>query len=142
MSIFDSNNVEIKVFYTYKKKNNSELLFVLSDEQVEKMMKNADTEKQVFCLTTEWSLLTWSEQNNAVNLAYQNLNPKGERFFDHVAYRDAIIKAGLKKWDAKVNDQIVPVTPEAIDKLPSDLVISLYSKYEKFLYYTDEELGN
>ena len=143
MSLFDANLVEIKLYYTFKEKDNSKLLIVLTDEKAEEMLKDEDQKDKVESLSTKWSVMNWKEQNISVEKAYSKTNNlTGEKIFDHIAYRDSIIKSCLKQWDAKANGQDVPVTPEAIDMLPGDIVMSLYSQYEKVLDYTEAELGN
>lgn len=143
MSLFDANLVEIKLYYTFKDKNGSNLLLVLSDEKAEEMLKNEEKKSSVEALTTKWSTMNWREQNVSVEKAYSKANAlTGERTFDHISYRDAIIKSCLKQWDIVVDGKPVPVTPDAIDSLPGDVVMSLYSKYEKVLDYTEDELKN
>ena len=143
MSLFDANLVEIKLYYTFKEKGNSKLLVVLKDEKAEKMLEDDGQKDKVELLTTNWSIMNWKEQNISVERAYSKSNNlTGEKIFDHISYRDSIIKSCLKQWDAKANGQPVPVTPEAIDRLPGDIVMGLYSKYEKTLDYTEEELKN
>lgn len=143
MSLFDANLVEIKLYYTFKEKCNSKILVVLTDKKAEKMLEDEDQKKEVESLTTQWSIMNWREQNISVDKAYSKSNNiTGEKVFDHIAYRDTIIKSCLKKWDAKANGQDVPVTPEAIDMLPGDIVMALYAQYEKMLDYTEDELGN
>ena len=143
MSLFDANLVEIKLYYTFKEKAGAKILAVLTDEKAEEMLQNEETKGKVELLTTQWSVMNWREQNMTVEHAYAKANPMtGEKVFDHVSYRDTIIKTCLKQWDILVNGQPVPVTPDAIDKLPSEIVMGLYSRYEKVLDYTEEELGN
>jgi hypothetical protein len=143
MSLFDANLVEIKLYYTFKDKNGSNLLIVLSDEKAEEMLNDEEKKESVDVLVTKWSTMNWREQNASVEKAYSKTNSlTGEKTFDHISYRDTIIKSCLKQWDIKVNGQAVPVTPDAIDNLPGDIVMSLYAKYEKVLDYTEEELKN
>jgi len=143
MSLFDENLIEIKLYYTFKKKGNSKILLILEDEKAEKMLADEDKKAEVEFLTTYWSIMNWNEQNSSVNHAYSRTNEQtGEKIFDHVAYRDIIIKSCLKKWDIAVDGQAVPVTPDAINRLPGDIVMGIYSKYEKELDYSEEELGN
>jgi hypothetical protein len=143
MSLFDANLVEIKLYYTFKEKGNSKLLVVLTDEKAEELLKNEEKKDKVEALTTKWSVMSWNDQNVSVEKAYSKSNRvTGEKEFDHVTYRDSIIKSCLKQWDIVVNGQPVPVTPGAIDKLPGEIVMSLYSQYEKMLDYSEEELGN
>lgn len=143
MSIFDANLVEIKLYYTFKTKNNSKFLVILTDDKAAELLKDETKKDKVEVLTTNWSVMNWKEQNNSVEYAYSKTNEKtGEKIFDHIAYRDAIVKSCLKGWDIIVNGQLVPVSSEAIDRLPGDVVMGLYSKYEKVLDYSEEELKN
>ena len=143
MSLFDANLVEINLYYMFKGKNGSNLLVIIDDEKAEKMLKDDSKKESVEVLTTKWSTMNWKEQNSSVERAYSKVNSlTGDKTFDHVSYRDSIIKSCLKQWNIVVNGQTVPVTPDAIDKLPGDVVMALYSKYEKILDYTDEELKN
>ena len=107
------------------------------------MLKDESKKDSVESLTTKWSVMSWKEQNSVVESAYSKSNAMtGEKVFNHIIYRDKIIKSCLKQWDIVVKGQGVPVTPQAIDSLPGDIVIELYSNYEKLLDYTDDELGN
>lgn len=143
MSLFDANLVEIKLYYIFREKEGARILSVLTDEKAEEMLNDEESKDKVESLTTQWSVMNWKEQNISVEHAYAKTNPMtGEKVFDHISYRDTIIKTCLKQWDIIVNGQPVPVTPDAIDRLPSEIVMGLYSKYEKVLDYTEEELGN
>ena len=143
MSLFDENLIEIKLYYTFIERANSKIVKVLDDAEAEKMLADEEKKSKVEALTTRWSIMSWSEQNASVNFAYSKTNERtGEKIFDHVAYRDVIIKSCLKQWDILVNGQPVPVTPEGINKLPGDIVMGLYSKYEKVLDYTEDDLKN
>jgi hypothetical protein len=66
----------------------------------------------------------------------------GERQFNFLAYRDAMIKRCLKEWNITVNEKPVPVTSEAIDSLPGSIVANLYQQFENLIDYTEKELGN
>ena len=59
-----------------------------------------------------------------------------------MVYRDSIIKTCLKTWNITKGGDVVPVTPEAIDQLPSNVVVDIYTKFEKLLTFSEEELGN
>ena len=143
MSLFDENLVEIKLYYTFKEKNNSKFLVILKDDKAQEMLKDEAQKDKVEVLKTKWSVMSWKEQNNSVEYAYSKTNVStGEKVFDHILYRDSIIKSCLRAWDIVANEQPIPVTPEAIDRLPGEVVMSLYSKYEKVLDYTEDELGN
>ena len=119
MSLFDANLVEIKLYYQFRAKGSSKILVILSDEKAEEMLKDEKKKDEIELLTTQWSVMSWKEQNGSVDHAYKKTNPMtGEKSFDHISYRDSIIKSCLKQWDIVVNGQIVPVTSQAIDSLP------------------------
>ena len=143
MSLFDANLVEIKLYYTFKDKDGSKLLVILPDNKAAEMLQNEGKKGDVEALTSKWSTMSWKEQNISVERAYSKANSlTGERSFDHISYRDSIIKSCLRQWDIVVNGQTVPVTPDAIDRLPGAVVMALYAKYEKILDYTEQELKN
>ena len=97
MSLFDANLVEIKLYYTLKEKGNSKLLVVLTDEKAEKMLEDEDQKGKVESISTKWSIMNWREQNVSVDKAYSKSNNlTGEKVFDHITYRDSIIKSCLK----------------------------------------------
>ena len=103
----------------------------------------ATTEKEVEVLETQWSMLNWKEQNEVMSASSQAVDPMtGEAKFNFLVYRDAIIKRCLKSWNLTVDDQPVPVTPDAIDQLPGPVIINIYQKFEKYLEFSEEELGN
>ncbi len=143
MSLFDANLVEIKLYYTFREKNNSKVLVVLPDKKAEEMLNNEEEKSKVESLTTQWSVMSWREQNSSVDQAYSKTNPmSGDKIFNHISYRDSIVKSCLKQWDIVINGQTVPVSKESIDKLPGDIVMGLYTKYEKVLDYSEQELKN
>jgi len=143
MSLFDANLVEIKLYYTFKERNGSKVLVVLKDDKAEKMLKDEDKKSEVELLTTQWSIMNWKEQNFSIEKAWSGSNViTGEKVFDHVSYRDSIVKSCLKQWDIAINGQIVPVTPEGVDKLPGDIVMGLFDRYEKIVSFSEEEMGN
>jgi len=143
MSLFDANLVEIKIYYTFKDRKGTKVLTVLKEEKAEEMLSKPEEKDKVEALTTQWSIMSWREQNTTVGHAYSKTNTvTGEKVFDHITYRDSIIKSCLKSWDIVVNGQPVPVTPDAIDRLPADIIMGLFAKYEKVLEYSEEELGN
>ena len=47
MSLFDANLVEIKLYYTFKEKNNSKVLMVLTDKKAEELLAD-EKEKNKF----------------------------------------------------------------------------------------------
>ena len=143
MSLLDSLSlIEIKLYYKFAKLGNGRKLVILEDKAAEKMMEDEEHSKEIEILATKWSTLTWKEQNEVMHLAAQPANPAGDRQFNFVNYRDAIIKRCLKEWNITANEKPVPVTSQAIDQLPGPVVTNLYQKFEKMLDYTEEESGN
>ena len=144
MSLLDgSGDIKIKLYYKYSKVGVAEKLVILDDAKAEEMMKNEEKAKEVETLETGWRMLTWKEQNEVSDLSSRSINPKtGEKQFSYVMYRDSVVKRCLKSWDITMNEKPVPVTAEAIDKLPGTVVLNLFERFEKLLDYSEEELGN
>ena len=144
MSLLDSPDlIEIKLYYKYAKTDNSRRLVILEDDVARKLLLDEEKAKEIEVLETKWSMVTWKEQNEVMNLSSQVVNPQtNEKQFNFLAYRDAIIKRCLRSWNLTMNEKPVPVSTDAIDKLPGPVVINLYQKFEQMLEYSEEELGN
>ena len=144
MSLLDSPaDIVIKLYYKYIAVKGSKKLSIIDNSKAEEMLKDAEKAKEIEILETGWRMLTWKEQNEVTSLSSQTINSKtGEKQFNYVVYRDSIIKRCLKTWNLTMNEKPVPVTEEAIDKLPGPVVFSLYEKFEKMIDYTEDELGN
>ena len=144
MSLLEQKNlIEIDLYYKYAEIGSGKRLVILSDDKGKELMQNADKEKTVEVLKTKWSILTWKEQNEVMNLSSQTINPQtGERQFNFLAYRDAIIKRCLREWNITINEKPVPVSSEAIDSLPGPVVTNMYQKFEALIDYTEKDLGN
>jgi len=144
MSLLDKSSlIEINLYYKYAIVGKR--LIILSEEKAKEQLDRDDEEsvKEVEIMETKWDILTWKEQNEVMNLSSQTINPQtGERQFNFVAYRDAVVKRCLKEWNLTINGSHIPVTAEAIDNLPGSVVVNLYQKFEKMLDYTEQELGN
>jgi len=142
MSLFDVNVVEIKIYYTFKEKENYKILIVLKDEKAKELLEDESQKGKIESLTTKWSIMNWREQNALVETAYNKTNSlTGERAFDHVLYRDIIVKSCLKEWDIVVEGKNVPVTANGIDSLPAEIIMEMYYRYEKMIDYSEDELG-
>jgi hypothetical protein len=144
MSLLDQSSslYEIKLYYKFLSVEGNKKLVVIDDEKAKKILEDENKKKEIEVLETKWSNLTWKEQNEVSQLATRSTGPTGQKEFSFVVYRDAIVKRCLKSWNITVNDKTIPVTPEAIDALPGDVVARLYQKFEKILDYTEEDLGN
>lgn len=144
MSLLDDFDlIEIKLYYKYIKTGNDKKLVILEDKKAEEILQDEEKAKEIEVLETKWSMLNWKEQNEVMNASSKMADSEnGEKQFNFLIYRDAIIKRCLKSWNIMVNKKPVPVTPEAIDKLPAPVVIDIYQKFEKYIEFTEEELGN
>lgn len=146
MSLLDqSDAIEINLYYKYTSVGSGKRLVILTEEKGKEQLASEDEEvsKEIETLETKWDLLTWKEQNEVMNLSSQMINPQtGERQFNFLAYRDAIIKRCLKAWNITMNEKPVPVTPDAIDALPGPVVTNLYQQFETLLDYAEAELKN
>ena len=145
MSLLDSCSdlMEIKLYYKYTKVGKGKKLVVIDDNKAEEILKNEEKSKEIQVLETYWSMLTWREQNEVMSSSSKVIDPAtGEKQFNFIAYRDAIIKKCLKQWNLTINEKPVPVSAEVIDKLPGAVVINIYQKYERYIEFNEEEMGN
>ena len=143
MSLLDFQNlIEIKMYYKFSEVMGTKKLEILEDDKVKEILSDSEKSKDVESITTRWKVVSWKEQNEVMDLASRGVGPGGDRQFNFLVYRDAMIKRCLKEWDLTQNEKPVPVTPEAIDSLPGPVVVDLYQKFERVLDYTDEELKN
>jgi len=144
MSLLDNHDLmEIKLYYKYAKIGNGKKLVILEDSKAEELLKDEEKAKEVEILETQWSMLNWKEQNEVMNAASTATDPMtGEKQFNFLVYRDAIIKRCLKDWNLTMNEKPVPVTSDTIDQLPGPVVVNIYQKFEKYIEFTEEEMGN
>jgi len=144
MSLLDSPSlIDIKLYYKYVDAQGSKRLVILEDSKAIAMLEDVEKGKGIEILETKWGMLNWKEQNEVMDLSSQTVNPQtGEKRFNFLAYRDAIIKRCLRTWNLTMNEKPVTVSGDAIDSLPGPIVIDLYQKFEKMLEYSEEELGN
>lgn len=143
MSLLDATDaIIIKLYYTLRDVGGATRLIILEDEKAEKMLDNEENEEKVEVLETKWKFLLWKEQNEVMNLSYGQVNPMtGMKEFSLVIYRDAIIRRCLTGWNLKDDDKNIPVNDTNIDKLPANVMISLYTKYDTIVNYSEEDMG-
>lgn len=144
MSLLDSSSLmEIKMYYKYVEIGTGKKLIILDDKKAEDMLEDEEKSKGVEVLKTQWRMLNWKEQNEIMNVSSKAVDPvTGEKQFNYYTYRDAMIKKCLKSWDITDNNNPVLVTSDAIDKLPGLVVIDIFQKFEKYLEFSEEEMGN
>ena len=146
MSLLEGNDlINIKLYYIFKVSKGDKRLIILSEEKGKKMFEEQteETSEKVEIIDTQWGNLTWKEQNDVVAISSRDIDQKtGDRQFNMIIYRDAVVKKCLKEWNLTIQGNTVPVSPENIDRLPGNIVSSLYAEFEKVITYTEDELGN
>ena len=144
MSLLGGNDsITVKMYYKYVDTKSGKQLLIIEDEKALKMLEDEKKAKTVDTLETKWEMLTWKEQNVVSTLSKSSETDPitGEKGFDYVKYRDSIVKKCLKSWNITEGEQVVPVTPDAIDKLPAPVVLDLFSKFNACMDFSEEELG-
>jgi hypothetical protein len=102
---------------------------ILSDDDAKRMLEDPAKKAEVKILNTRWRLSRWREENDLM-LRIQRPNPITNQMEpDWSAYRDLRIKMFMADWDLEANGQRVPVTPEAVDRLPPEVALELYTRY-------------
>jgi len=145
MSLLDSclDLMEVKLYYKYIKVGNGRKLVIIDDHKAEEMLKDETKGKGIEILETKWAMLNWKEQNEVMNASSKAVDSTtGEKQFNFLVYRDAVVKKCLKQWNIMVNEKLVPVTADAIDKLPGPIVVNIYQKFERYIEFNEEEMGN
>ena len=144
MSLFDVNDlITVKLYYMIKEVNGNKSLIILGDDKAEEMLKDEKKSSSIESVTTKWSKLSWKEQNELTSLSYRDIDPiTGESKFNFIIYRDTMIKKCLREWDIKDGDNNIPVNNENIDRLPGDIVINLYDRFNKISSLSSEESKN
>jgi hypothetical protein len=141
--------IDILIYFEHKEsKNGSSRLKVLDPEEAQKSIeewKKADHEEDAECpietLNTKWQSASWLEQNRII-AGSQSVNPgNGQLEGDFIKYRDLRIKSLLVDWDLEHDNQKIPVTPEFIDRLPAEIVLALFDKYERLMVLDGDEQG-
>lgn len=132
--------VDVKIYYIYKKKDNGgRIIKILEDEEGKEKIALEDT--KVSSLNTKWKLSCWKEQNDLIREC-QTIDPMGGvPIIDWTKYRELRVKMNLKEWDLKHNGSPVPLTDTIIDKLPPDIVVALYNKYDELSRSEDTDQG-
>ena len=141
-----SQTVEIKLYYkNIVTSSGVSKISILSDKEgkiqfqqqedfikkkQEKQEEIKATDRPIEVLTTMWKVLSWGDQNK-ITKRCERYTPEGLQDIDYFKFRDLRIKSCLTGWDIKdAKGSAVPVTPETIDMLPSDVVFSLVSRYD------------
>jgi hypothetical protein len=113
----------------------------------EKVVSQPDIEEKTFpniqCVRTLWKSISWREQNDITEKAsYYNQN-EAMQDLNVWKFRDLRLKTCLVKWDLKDETGAeIPLTPQNVDRLPSDVVMTLLSKYENMISISAEEAKN
>lgn len=140
--------VDIAIYYKVSPKNNA--ITVLEEEEalalIDKEKDVPEKDKTVCILNTKWKQARWREQNDIMNTSQKVDHMTGQPSFDFILYRDRRIKTLLVEWDITTkddsgNEHTVPVSEELIDRLPVEIVTSLYAEYEKKSGLTADEEG-
>lgn len=134
--------VDITCYYTYRKNKYGTLkLATLNAEDAKKMLEDETKKSQVEVLNTKWKHASWVEQNMIVaesqdfNEFTRAKEPNWSR------YRDLRIKRLMVDWDLEHENKKVPVTDEYIDRLPAEIVLDLFDKYERATGIDPDEQG-
>jgi len=138
----ETNLINVIIYYTIFEDDYGKRVIVVPEEKAKELLKNEEKKKKILILSTKWKQLNWQEHNTTMN---QNVNISdpitGQVQFDVYKFRDNKIKAGLKEWNLKDDDNNpIPVTSEKIDQLPADIVGELISEYEKITEWSKKDM--
>ena len=144
----DPDLVNVVIYYDYVKLNKLNRLKILDEADAQKRIeewKSGDHEENeessIEVLNTKWKSASWVEQNNILNDTQIVNQTSGQVDIDWTKYRDLRIKTLLIDWDLEYNNQKLPITPEFIDRLPAEVVLALYDKYQRLTVLGADEQG-
>ncbi len=141
--------IDIPVYFEYKESDNgTSRLKVLETSDAKKRIEEWEDEDHeegeenpIEVLNTKWKSANWVEQNHIIADS-QSINPSsGNVEPDWTKYRDLRIKTLIVDWDLEYEGQKIPVTPEFIDRLPAEVVLALFDRYESTMVLDSEEQG-
>ena len=113
---------------------------ILEDDDAKKMLEDEEKKDKVEVLNTNWKTLNWKEQNEITKKATIYDQMSGMQDIDVFDFRDKRIKTCLVSWDLKdESGRDVPVDPNVIDMLPSEVVLTLANKYDSLITLTKED---
>lgn len=143
----EPTTIDVKLYYIFTKTPSGQVrIKVLEDEEGKKKLEEQDPEsvsehEKVQVLNTKWRVATWLEQNNIISET-QSVDPMTQQVqADYTKYRDLRMKKLLYDWDLMYGDQKVPVTEEHIDRLPAEIGLALYDKFESAVSFDEEDQG-
>lgn len=98
---------------------------------------------KVNIVRTLWKTLTWADQNQITEQSSFYNEQEGMQDLNVWKYRDLRLKTCLVKWDLKDDDgNEIPLNPETINSLPSDVVIYLLNRYDEIISLGEDERKN
>lgn len=132
----DSGYSKIQIIY-----NNDEAQTELKEQkEQENAGKKIDESDKVRCLTTKWKTLNWQEQNDITKRSSFYNMEQGHQDVDIWQFRDLRLKQCLKEWDLKDDGgAAVPLAPNMLDQLPSEVVLALLSKYDEAINVSSDD---
>lgn len=143
--IFSSGEMfEVVVKYMSIKYNSGIMGVKVFDEEdpkdVELMKKYED---KVQSLTTMWIQPNFKTNNEIARKCMVFDVYSGRRELDNASYREMIMEACLKKWDAQDEEgKVVPCKKEFFDKLDPSIALALSNKYLEATTMSEEEAKN
>ena len=132
--------VDISIYYSYLKgPNGAQRLKVYQKaEDGKKAYDDAlkdESKDTVYVLNTKWKTANWQEQNSIFSQVQTYNTHTNETQPDWNKYRDMRVKMLLAEWDLEHEGNVLPVTPDMVDRLPAEIVIHLYNEYEASSVY-------
>lgn len=157
MSLLDlsDSTFNIQTFYKIRKTPERNRIIVLEEKDAKKTLSDENISKEekesINILNTTWKPISWKEQNEILDRSTSEVditskrgnmtNSAGDTKLQLNPYKiqEYRIKTALVGWDLKDdNGNPIPYRPELIDKLPVEIVMDMYNKYE-FNVNLDEE---
>ena len=118
-----------------------------TEEEIEELKKSNtsyDQTKIIQKIITTWKRLNWKEHNQILNKSLTTVVQQDggqSKELNVVIFNDLKLKTCLKKWNLKnEKNEVLEVTPEAIDTLEPDLAAKLLSDFASFTEPSENDL--
>lgn len=96
-----------------------------------------------FCLQTSWKRLNWKEQNSVLSQCMVPVKADSTIYLElnSIKYRELKLRACLKKWDAKDEDnKEIPLNDETIANLDPNVATALLRQFESATEPSERDL--
>jgi hypothetical protein len=134
--------MDIPCYYTYRKNEYGiQKLVILKETKAKKMLADDKKKDQVEVLNTKWKEPNWEEQNDIVTQCVEISPVNNQKEVNWTIYRRLCINCLLVDWDLSLDGKKIPVSEEYIKRMPPEIILDIYEKFQKASNIEPDEQG-